>query len=107
MSAIRPADALEAWRSDPRLPDVIRACHPPRASMDVTVAASADDDLIGMVTCCAVAGGLPVRLMAVGTAQDMVRALGVMARVARSLGRTVRPDLWTHSLLCRLVEVEQ
>lgn len=85
MSAIRPADALEAWRSDPRLPDVIRACHPSRASMDVTVAATADDDLLGMVTVC---------------------ALGMVARVARSLGRTVLPVVFPHSLLCRLVEVE-
>ena len=106
MSAIRPADALEAWRSDPRLPDVIRACHPSRASMDVTVAATADDDLLGMVTVCAVAGGLPVRIVAAGTAQDMVRALGMVARVARSLGRTVLPVVFPHSLLCRLVEVE-
>lgn len=85
-----PAEALDAYASHPKLGGVLAACHPARSGTAVTVPDSAEPDLIGLVTCAAIAAEMDVVVIAVAAGTWHLRAVRQVERVAAALGRSCR-----------------
>jgi hypothetical protein len=97
---VTPAEALGAYRSHPKLGGVLAACHPARSGTAVTVADSADPDLVGLVTCAAIAAGMDVVVIAVGAGTWHLRAVRQVENVARALGTSVALAIHEFSTTC-------
>lgn len=100
-ATMTPAEALEAWATHPRLPQILRACHPSLADLDLLVSSRCDLEDLGMITVCAIAAGRPVRVVADGSGQALLDTVQQIARYAKPLGRTLVPEMHARSVLVR------